>query len=66
MQLQNNTVLVAAIYVAVVGAGAVAAGITSPSAWVAVAALALLPASSMLLIWSQQPKVPPALQVVPR
>ena len=65
MQLQNNTVLVAAIYVAVIGAGAVAAGITSASAWVSVAAL-VLPAFSMLLIWSQRPKMAPALQVVPR
>jgi hypothetical protein len=66
MQLQNSTVVVAAMYVAVIAAGAVAAGITSAAAWVSVGALALLPASSMLVIWSQRPKMAPALQVVPR
>ena len=66
MQLQNSTVLVAAMYVTVIAAGAVAAGISTAAAWVAVGALALLPASSMLLIWSQRPKMAPALQVVPR
>ena len=67
MQLQNNTVILAAIYVAVIGVGGVAAGITSASAWVSLSALALLPACSMLIIWSQPSQtLSPALQVVRR
>ena len=61
MELQNNTIILAAIHVAMVGVGGVAAGITSASAWVALSALALLPACSMLIIWSQpsQALLPP-------
>ena len=64
MQLQNNTVILAAIYVAVIGVGG--AGITSAFAWVSLSALALLPACSMLMIWSQRSQPAPALQVVRR
>ena len=66
MQLQNNAVLLAAIYVAVIGVGGAAAGITSASAWVSLSAVALLPACSMLTIWSQPSRPSPALQVVRR
>ena len=66
MQLQNNTVILAAIYVAVIGVGGAAAGITSAAAWVSFTALALLPACSMLIIWSQPSQPLPALQVVRR
>ncbi len=63
MQLQNNTVIIAAVYVAVIGVAGLAAGITSAAAWVSVCALALLPACSMLIVWSQPS---PALSPVPR
>ena len=67
MQLQNGTVVLAAIYVTLVGVGGVAAGITSASAWVSLIALALLPACSMLVVWSQRlPDRSPALQEVRR
>jgi len=51
MRLQNNTVVLAAIYVALIAVSGVAAGTTSASAWVSLGALALLPACSMLIIW---------------
>ncbi len=67
MQLQNSTVILAAVYVTIIGAGGVAAGITSASAWVSLSALALLPACSILLIWSRpSPTLSPALRVVQR
>ena len=66
MHLQNGTVIVAAFYIAVIGAGGVAAGITSPAAWVTLSALALLPSCSMLLVWSQRAQTPPAVQGVLR
>jgi hypothetical protein len=67
MQLQNNTVIIAAVYVAAIGVAGLAAGITSAAAWVSISALALLPACSMLLIWSQPwPALSPAPRVVRR
>ena len=66
MQLQTNTVVVAAIYVAVISAVGVVAGITSASAWVALSALALLPACSMLIVWSRPLQTAPAFKVVRR
>jgi len=63
MQIQNNTVVLAAIYVGVIGIGGVAAGITSASAWISLSALALLPAGSMLVIWSQALQTSPAREV---
>jgi hypothetical protein len=67
MQLQNNTVILAAVYVALIGVGGVAAGVTSASAWVSLGALALLPACSMLIVWSRPLPIPsPALRVVRR
>ena len=67
MQLQTNTMIFAAIYVAVINACGVATGITSASAWVALSALAILPACSMLIIWSQPSRIlSPALQAVRR
>ena len=62
MQLQNNTIILAAIQVATIGVGGVAAGI----AWVSLSAFALLTACSMLTIWSQPSQPSPALQVVQR
>jgi hypothetical protein len=67
MQLQNNTVIIAAAYVAVVGVAGLAAGITSAAAWVSISALALLPACSMLIVWSQpEPVLAPTPPVVRR
>jgi len=67
MQLQNNTVIIAAVYVAAIGVAGLASGVTSAAAWVSVVALALLPACSMLIVWSQPSPAPsPVRQVVPR
>jgi hypothetical protein len=60
MQLPNSTLILAAVYVAVIAVGGVAAGVTSASAWVSLGALALLPACSMLVVWSQRPHTPVA------
>jgi hypothetical protein len=66
MQLQNTTVFLAAIYVAVIVIGGAVAGVTSASAWVSLVSVALLPACSMLLVWSQALPTPPAIAVVRR
>jgi len=67
MQLQNNTVIIAAVYVAAIGIAGLAGGVTSAAAWVSLSALALLPALSMLMIWSQpSPTLAPAPRVVRR
>lgn len=52
MQLTNVKITVAAMYIAVVGAAGVAAGVTAPAVWVALVALALLPALAMLTLWN--------------
>ena len=66
MQLQNNTVILAAVYVAAIGIAGLAAGITSAAAWVALTALALLPALSLLIVWSRPLPTPAPAQVVRR
>ena len=52
MQLQKIKVVLAAMYVAVIGAAGVAGGVASPSGWVALGGLALLPAFAMLTLWN--------------
>ena len=59
MQLQNNAVIVAAAYVAIIGVAGLAGGITSAAAWVSLGALALPPACSMLTVWSQPSRPSP-------
>jgi len=66
MQLQNKAVILAAVYVAVVGISGAVAGITSASAWVSLVSVALLSACSMLIVWSQPLQTAPALPVVRR
>jgi hypothetical protein len=66
MQLETTTVVVAALYVAVIGLGGAVAGVTSASAWVSLFSLALLPACSMLLVWSQPLRTPTAVPVARR
>jgi hypothetical protein len=52
MRLKNIKVMIAAAYVVtVVGAGLVS-GMTSPSGWTSLTALALLPAAAMLWVWN--------------
>jgi hypothetical protein len=51
MKLHDVKLMIAAMYVAVVGASGLAGGVTSAAGWVALAALALLPASAMLTLW---------------
>ena len=67
MQLQNSLVIVSTLYVAAIGIVGVAAGITSAAAWVSLSAVALLPAFSMLIVWSQRSQtVAPAVPLVRR
>ena len=51
MQLKNIKRTIAAAYVAVVMVASIAIGVTSPSGWVAIVALALLPAAALLQLW---------------
>jgi hypothetical protein len=66
MQLETTTVVVAALYVAAIGIGGAVAGVTSASAWVSLFSVALLPACSMLLVWSHPLRTPPRVPVVRR
>ena len=52
MQLQNVKFVVAAAYVLAIAAAGAATGATSPAAWTALAAFALLPAGAMLSLWN--------------
>ena len=52
MQLQNIKVMLAAMYVAVIGAAGAAGGVESVSGWVALGGIALLPAFAMLTLWN--------------
>ena len=51
MQLKNIKRTIAAAYVVVVMVAGIASGLTSPSGWTAVTALALLPAAALLQLW---------------
>ena len=51
MQLQNLKVILAAMYVVVIGAVGVAAGVTSAPGWAAIGGFALVPAFAMLMLW---------------
>jgi hypothetical protein len=52
MPLQNIKLVLAAIYVAVIGAAGLAAGVTSPAAWAVLSGLAVLPAVALLTLWN--------------
>jgi len=52
MQLQNVKVAVALAYVLVIVAAGIVTRTTSPAAWTALTAFALLPAAAMLTLWN--------------
>lgn len=52
MKLEQLKQAISAAYVIVVIGSAFALGVTSPAAWVAVTALAVLPAVALLALWS--------------
>ncbi len=52
MPLQKVKVVVAVAYVLAIAGAGVAIGTTSPAAWTALAAFALLPAGAMLSLWN--------------
>jgi len=51
MQRKNIKVMIAAAYVVMVVVAGLVGGLTSPSGWTALTALALLPAGAMLTLW---------------
>jgi len=56
MTLNNTKLTVAAAHVVVVGGLAVLSGVTSSAALVAFAALAVLPAGALLVLWNDPPQ----------
>jgi hypothetical protein len=55
MQLQNMKLALVVIYVAIIGAAGVTAGVESISGWAVIATLALLPAVAVLALWKEAP-----------
>jgi hypothetical protein len=51
MRLKNMKVIIAAAYVVMVVVAGLVSGVTSPSGWTVLTALALLPAGAMLTLW---------------
>ena len=51
MHLKNIKVTMAAAYVVMIVVAGLVSGLTSPSGWTALTALALLPAGAMLTMW---------------